>query len=99
MTKAHYPIPASPAQTEIVVRGSRFIAQAIPTPTVEAARAAIAATRAAMPDATHHCYAYLIGYGSSTIAGMVMMVNQRGVPVDQCCLCCAVPIWVTSRLL
>jgi len=70
MTKAHYPIPASPAQTEIVVRGSRFIAQAIPTPTVEAARAAIAATRAAMPDATHHCYAYLIGYGSSTIAGM-----------------------------
>jgi uncharacterized YigZ family protein len=70
MTKAHYPIPASPAQIEIVVRGSRFIAQAIPTPTVEAARAAIAATRAAMPDATHHCYAYLIGYGSSTIAGM-----------------------------
>ncbi|MBO9312669.1 MAG: YigZ family protein [Chloroflexus sp.] len=70
MTKTHYPIPARSAQTEIVVRSSRFIAQAIPTPTVEAARTAIAATRAAMPDATHHCYAYLIGYGSSTIAGM-----------------------------
>ncbi len=65
-----YPIPAAPARTEIVVRGSRFIAQAIPTSTVEAARAAIAAVRAEMPDATHHCYAYLIGYGASTVAGM-----------------------------
>lgn len=70
MNTTPYPIPAAPARTEIVVRGSRFIAQAIPTPTVEAARAAIAAVRAEMPDATHHCYAYLVGYGASTIAGM-----------------------------
>jgi uncharacterized YigZ family protein len=69
-TMTRYPIPAAPARTEIVVRGSRFIAQAIPTSTVEAARAAIAAVRAEMPDATHHCYAYLIGYGASTVAGM-----------------------------
>ncbi|MCS6887408.1 MAG: IMPACT family protein [Chloroflexus sp.] len=70
MNAVSYPIPAGPARTEMVVRGSRFIAHAIPTPTVEDARAAIAATCAAMPDATHHCYAYLIGYGASTIAGL-----------------------------
>lgn len=70
MSTTHYPIPAAPARTEIVVRGSRFIAQAIPTATVEAARMAIAAARTEMPDATHHCFAYLIGYGTSTIAGM-----------------------------
>lgn len=70
MNTLPYLIPAAPARTEIVVRGSRFIAQAIPTPTVAAARAAIAAVRTEMPDATHHCYAYLVGYGASTIAGM-----------------------------
>ncbi|WP_298482971.1 YigZ family protein [uncultured Chloroflexus sp.] len=70
MSATHYPIPAAPARTEIVVRGSRFIAQAIPTATVEAARIAIASARTEMPDATHHCFAYLIGYGTSTIAGM-----------------------------
>ncbi|WP_298818003.1 IMPACT family protein [Chloroflexus sp.] len=70
MNTGYYPIPAAPARATIVVRGSRFIAQAIPTPTIAAARAAIAAARAEMPDATHHCYAYLIGYGASTVAGM-----------------------------
>ncbi len=67
---ASYPIPAASARAEIVARGSRFIAQAHHVTTVEAARAAIAAARAEMPDATHHCYAYLVGYGSSVIAGM-----------------------------
>ncbi|MEF3275916.1 MAG: IMPACT family protein [Chloroflexus sp.] len=70
MNNRHYPVPAAPVRTTIVVRGSRFIAQVIPTATVTAAREAIAAARAEMPDATHHCYAYLIGYGTSTIAGM-----------------------------
>ncbi|MGQ9528348.1 MAG: YigZ family protein, partial [Chloroflexus sp.] len=70
MTSPHYPVPAGTARTELIVRGSRFIAQLFPTPTVDAAREAIAMVRAAMPDATHHCYAYLVGYGSSTIAGM-----------------------------
>lgn len=70
MTSPHYPVPAGTARTELIVRGSRFIAQVFPTPTVDAAREAIAMVRAAMPDATHHCYAYLVGYGPSTIAGM-----------------------------
>lgn len=70
MTSPHYPVPAGTARTELIVRGSRFIAQVFPTPTVDAAREAIAMVRTAMPDATHHCYAYLVGYGPGTIAGM-----------------------------
>lgn len=65
-----YPIPAGPASAELLVANSRFVATASPTPTVDAARAAIAAVRAAMPDANHHCYAYLVGYGASVTAGM-----------------------------
>ncbi len=65
-----YPIPAGQARTTIVVVNSRFIATADHTPSVEAAKALIAAVRAEMPDATHHCYAYLVGYGSSVTAGM-----------------------------
>lgn len=65
-----YPIPAGPAQTEIVVINSRFIARADYTPSVDAARDFIATQRVEMPDATHHCFAYLIGYGASVTAGM-----------------------------
>jgi uncharacterized YigZ family protein len=65
-----YPIPAAQARTTIVVVNSRFIATAGHTPSVEAAKALIAAVRAEMPDASHHCYAYLVGYGASVTAGM-----------------------------
>ncbi|NTV64894.1 MAG: DUF1949 domain-containing protein, partial [Oscillochloris sp.] len=41
-----------------------------PTPDIAAARAFIAEARAAMPDARHHCFAYLIGYGASVTAGL-----------------------------
>ncbi|MCU0491101.1 MAG: YigZ family protein [Chloroflexaceae bacterium] len=65
-----YPIPAGPARTELLVANSRFIGSAAHTPTVEAAKAYIAAVRAEFPTASHHCYAYLVGYGASQIAGM-----------------------------
>jgi uncharacterized YigZ family protein len=65
-----YPIPAGPARVEIAVANSRFIATAGHTPSVEAAKALIAAVRAATPDASHHCYAFLVGYGASVTAGM-----------------------------
>lgn len=67
---ARYPIPAAPVRVEIVVINSRFIATAAPTTSVEEARGLIARVRAEMPDASHHCYAYLIGYGASLTAGM-----------------------------
>lgn len=65
-----YPIPADTARVAISVLNSRFIATAGPTDSVDAARAMIAAVRAELPDASHHCYAYLVGYGASVTAGM-----------------------------
>jgi uncharacterized YigZ family protein len=65
-----YPIPASTARVEIIVVNSRFIGTAGPTPSVEAARAFIAGIRAELPDATHHCHAFLVGYGASVTAGL-----------------------------
>jgi uncharacterized YigZ family protein len=67
---ARYAIPAAPASASLGVLNSRFIADAGHTPSVAAARGFIAAARAARPDASHHCYAYLIGYGASVTAGM-----------------------------
>lgn len=67
---AHYAIPAAPARVEILVVNSRFIGSAAYTPSVEAAKAFIAQVRADMPDASHHAYAYLVGYGASVTAGM-----------------------------
>ncbi|NTU84226.1 MAG: YigZ family protein [Chloroflexales bacterium] len=65
-----YPIPAGTARVEITVVNSRFISAAGHTPSVEAAKAFIAGIRAELPDATHHCYAYLVGYGASVTAGL-----------------------------
>lgn len=69
-SESRYPIPAAPARAEIVVSNSRFIANAAHTPSVEEAKRFIADIRAAWSDASHHCYAYLVGYGASVIAGM-----------------------------
>ncbi|RRR68314.1 MAG: YigZ family protein, partial [Candidatus Viridilinea halotolerans] len=66
----HYPIPAATTRITLQVLNSRFIGTAGYTPSVVAAREFIAAVRGAMPDATHHCYAYLVGYGASVTAGM-----------------------------
>lgn len=65
-----YPIPAGTQRCELLVSNSRFIADARPARDVVQARAVIAAIRAELPDANHHCYAYLIGYGASVQAGM-----------------------------
>lgn len=69
-TSERYPIPAEPARSELLVVNSRFIGSAACTPSVEAAKEFIAQVRAEFPDATHHAYAYLVGYGASVTAGM-----------------------------
>lgn len=69
-SSAHYPIPAAAARTEILVVNSRFIGSAEYTPSIETARDFIAHVRAEYPDASHHAYAYLVGYGASVTAGM-----------------------------
>ncbi len=51
----------APAQAELKVKGSRFLAEALPVETVEAAEAEIEAVRRREHSATHHCTAYRIG--------------------------------------
>lgn len=61
-----YPIPAGEHRVEEVVERSRFITSVACTPTVEAAREFIAARRAEYTDASHNCWAYLVGPPGST---------------------------------
>lgn len=70
MSQSGYEVPAGAIQIENRVVNSRFIATVGPARSVEEAKAFIAAVRAEMPDATHHVYAFKIGYGSSVIEGM-----------------------------
>ncbi len=68
---ARYPIPAGRVRNEIAILRSRFITTLGPAPTIEAARAMVAEIRTEFPDATHHCYAFLVGApGSSAQVGM-----------------------------
>jgi uncharacterized YigZ family protein len=64
---ARYPIPAEERRVSDEVKGSRFVTTAACAPDVEAARSFVARIRAEFPDATHHCWAYVIGPPGSTI--------------------------------
>ncbi|MBC8100481.1 MAG: YigZ family protein [Armatimonadetes bacterium] len=65
-----YLVPVGTERVEIVISHSRFIATASHVNTVEEARAYLAQMRHAMPDASHHVYAFRVGYGSSVIEGV-----------------------------
>ncbi|MDX2481730.1 MAG: YigZ family protein [Desulfuromusa sp.] len=66
MTQTRYPIPAEPFRCEIEVKHSRFIATIEPSDTTEAALAFISRIKQEFPDASHNCWAYLIGPPGST---------------------------------
>ena len=87
-----YKTPRMEAVTEYVVNKSRFLCYAAPAGTEEEALAFLAKIRARHRDATHNCYAYVIGENSgimrysddgepSGTAGMPMMevLKARGV--------------------
>lgn len=61
-----YPIPAGNHRVEEEINRSRFITTLAYTPTVEAARDFIAVVRAEFSNATHNCWAYLVGAPGST---------------------------------
>lgn len=65
-----YSVPRKTVQLENIVENSRFIATAGRADTVATAKAFIQSIRDAMPDASHHAYAFKVGYGSSIIEGM-----------------------------
>jgi uncharacterized YigZ family protein len=67
---SQYPVPAQTIRLENVVVNSRFIATIGRADTVEEAKAFIHSIREEMPDASHHVYAFKIGYGSSVTEGM-----------------------------
>ena len=56
-----YPIPGGNHRVEEEIKRSRFITTVAYTPTVEAAKAFIAEIKAEFGDATHNCWAYLVG--------------------------------------
>lgn len=61
-----YPIPAQRQRVEEEIKRSRFITTVAYTPTVEDARALIAAVSAEFADANHNCWAYVVGPPGST---------------------------------
>ena len=65
-----YAVPLRPAETTLRFKNSRFIGIAGPAPTVEEARAFIDKVRGRYADASHHVYAYAVGYGATVTHGM-----------------------------
>lgn len=61
-----YPIPAARHRVEEEIKRSRFITTIDHAPTVDAAREFIATVRGEFADATHNCWAYVVGPPGST---------------------------------
>lgn len=68
--QASYRIPAGTARIELEVARSRFIATAGKVTTVDETKQFLSLIRSEMPDASHHVYAFRVGYGNSVIEGM-----------------------------
>ncbi len=65
-----YLIPAEECRITTTVSNSRFIAIAACVTSSDEVRQFLHNIRSEMPDATHHVYAFRIGYGNSIIEGM-----------------------------
>jgi uncharacterized YigZ family protein len=65
-----YLVPKGTTRAEYHVSNSRFITTVSRADTVEAAKAFIQRIQTEMPDATHHVYAFIVGFGASVIEGM-----------------------------
>jgi len=70
MAPTGYAVPVDDAEVELRFRNSRFIGTAGPVSTVEEARAYIQRVRDRYPDASHHVYAFAVGFGASVTHGM-----------------------------
>lgn len=66
MTQTRYPIPAESHRCEIEVKRSRFIATIEAANTTATALTFISRIKQEFPDASHNCWAYLIGPPGST---------------------------------
>src|SRR5215475_1828075 len=70
MANQRYRIPAKRHRSETLVVNSRFITTVAFADSVNSAREILASVRDEMPDASHHVYAFRIGYGNSVIEGL-----------------------------
>ena len=65
-TSARYNIPGQLHRVEDVIKKSRFVTTIAHTPTVEDARDFVAHMKAEFGDASHNCWAYVVGPPGST---------------------------------
>jgi len=65
---SRYPIPARMHRVEETIQRSRFITQLAHAPDADAAHAFVSTVRDALPDATHHCWAFVAGPPGSTLS-------------------------------
>jgi uncharacterized YigZ family protein len=65
-----YQIPKERIRIEYQMSNSRFIGTASAAFSVDEARAFIQSIRDEMPDASHHVYAFKVGYGESVTEGL-----------------------------
>lgn len=66
-----YPIPAGRHRTELVIDRSRFICTIAPAPSVDDAQLFIREMQREFPDASHNCWAFVVGTpGSSDRIGL-----------------------------
>lgn len=71
MSGERYPIPAARHRIEQVIERSRFICTIVPARTTAEAQAFVKEMNAEFPDATHNCWAYVVGPpGSTSQVGM-----------------------------
>lgn len=61
-----YNVPAENIEVEEVIKNSQFITRLRHVATAEAAKAYIKELNQIYPDATHHCWAYIVGNPQST---------------------------------
>lgn len=97
MALASYKTVRQAAQDEFIINKSRFIGYASPCETEEEALAFLKSIREKHKDATHNCYAYVIGQNAGIMrynddgepggtAGMPMMEVLKARGVVNCCV-------------
>jgi len=67
---SRYQVPKQRVRVETRASNSRFISTIAPAFSMKEAQDFLREIRAEMPDATHHVYAFKIGYGASVSEGM-----------------------------
>lgn len=72
-----YIVVAQPAECSLRERGSKFLAFAYPVITEAEVKGILEQLRSKFPDASHHCYAYVIGAGSEA-----QRANDDGEPAN-----------------